>query len=144
MKPWLLQKQKKGQYLLLRRKRKARRMKRKRQKRMYRSPGLLRKPKKRSDRECAHFQNPPDPHPAVRRLPLTSSLTEAGCPGHVDLTLSVTILGTEGEGNLFKALLLEAEGGTEGGQGSEWTWDEEKIGAGAGYSGPATGMRSMA
>lgn len=59
---------------------------------------------------------------------LTSSLTEAGCPGHVDLTLSVTILGTEGEGNLFEALLLEAEGGTEGGQGSEWTWDEEKIG----------------
>ena len=49
---------------------------------------------------------------------------EEGCQGHVDLTISVTILGTEGESNLFQAVLLDSA--EEDGPG--WEWDSERMG----------------
>ncbi len=58
----------------------------------------------------------------------TPSQVGSSCPGHVDLTLSVKVLGTEGEANLFNALLLEAEDSTESESASGWVWDEEKTG----------------
>ena len=61
--------------------------------------------------------------PAAASASQAVRVRDSGCPGHVDLAISVTILGIHRESNLFQAVLLESLE-----EGQEWEWDKEKIG----------------